>query len=280
MKKIIIAAAVVLGFSGGVYAESAIKQLEAAYGMEKAEVAATAEPAATARMSQPPMGILNDAYHNVDISGNSDDGASRGAFVLKKVNKPSGYTMTNDGGSLVKTATLGSADFNDESGLLVRVTYHPDGTDYSDASGAALFAQQATPSEDIFTGADGKAAFTKTATDGETDIFTCADGTACLVRKAQPWGDEFFVNGQRIMLRAACPGGDVFYGADGARMLVRVAEPGGDSYYRPAGAPALPDIVKILQLTGNPTVWRAVLFDFKRGLTHTRIIWPIPSLLY
>jgi hypothetical protein len=82
------------------------------------------------------------------------------------------------------------------------------------------------------------------------------------------------------MLRAACPGGDVFYGEGGARMLVRVAGPGGDSYYRPDGAPALPDIVKILNLRGDPAALRAVLFDFRRGLTHRRIIWPLPSPLY
>jgi len=254
-----------------------MKQLETASGFDKAGEVNVAAPA---RMSQAPMDILNDAYHNVDLSGNSDDGASRGAFVLKRDNNPSGYTMTGGAVSLTKTATMGSADFSDDSGLLARVTYHPDSTDYSDASGAAMLRQQATPGEDVFTGADGKAAFTKTAADGETDIFTCADGTTCLVRKAHPWGDEFFVNGQRIMLRAACPGGDVFYGADDARMLVRVAGPGGDTYYRPEGAPALPDIIKILNLSGNASALRAVLFDFSRGLNHRRIIWPIPAPLY
>lgn len=278
MKKTILTAVAVLGFSGGVYAESAIEQLRGA-AVNAAGAISTVETVQV-RTSPAPMDILNDAYYSVDFSGNSDGGASRGALVLNRVNKPSGYTMTGDGGSLTKTATMGSADFSSEAGLVARATYHPDSTEYADASGSPLLTQRATPSEDVFTDSDGQPVFTKTATDGETDIFTCADGTSCLVRKASSWGDEFFVNGRRIMLRAACPGGDVFYGEGGARMLVRVSGPGGDSYYRPEGAPALPDIVKLLNLRGDPAALRSVLFDFRRGSNHRRIIWPIPSPLY
>jgi hypothetical protein len=63
-------------------------------------------------------------------------------------------------------------------------------------------------------------------------------------------------------------------------MLVRVAESWGASYYRPQSAPELPDIVGILNLPGDAPAWRAILFDYSRGKTDRRVIWPIPSPLY
>lgn len=276
MKRIIFTAVALFGLYSGACAESAVKQLETASG--------DALLAPPAPRSDPAWAILDDAY-KVDFSGNSDGGASRGELVLKRENKPSGYTMTGAASqgslpALVKTATLGSADFSSGPDLLVRLTYRPDGEDYTGPSGKLLFKRTATPGDDIYTGPGGAHLFTKTATDGETTSFTCADGSNCMVMKLRPWGDEFFVDGKRVILRAACPGGDVFYGGDNTRVLVRVAGPGGDSYYRPRDAAQLPDIMKILKLTGSPAVWRAVLFDHKRGRANRRIIWPVPSPLY
>ena len=276
MKRIIFTAVALLGLYSGASAESAVRQLQTAAG----DALLQAPPAVK---SDPVWAILDDAYHQVDFSGNSDSGASRGELVLKRENKPSGYSMTAvpaQMSPLVKTATLGSADFSSGQELLVRLTYRPDGEDYANHYGRFLFKRKATPNEDIFTGAYGEHLFTKTAMDGETTNFTCADGSTCMVMKLRPWGDEFFVDGKRILLRAACPGGDVFYGEDAARILVRVAGPGGDNYYRARGAAQLPDILKILKLTGTPAVWRAILFDHKRGRTNRRIIWPLPSPLY
>jgi len=277
MKRIIFTAVALFGVCSGAYAESAVKQLQAASGNALLQ----APPAVR---SDPAWAILDDAY-KVDFSGNSDGGASRGELVLKRENRPSGYSMTGASPqsslpALVKTATPGSADFRSGPELLVRLTYRPDGEDYADPSGKLLFKRTATPYEDIFTDAGGAHLFTKTTPDGETTNFTCADGSTCLVMKLRPWGDEFFVEGKRILLRAACPGGDVFYGVENTRVLVRVAGPGGDSYYRARYAAQLPDILNILKLKGTPAAWRAILFDHKRGRTNRRIIWPVPSPLY
>ena len=254
--------------------------------MNRASLAAIAVLLGNPAWGQTPRSvadILNDACHAVDFSGNSDRGASRGEQVLTRVNKPSGYSLIAGGAVLTKTATMGSAEFSDANGLIVRLVSRPDGEDYFDASGTLVLKRTAIPGQDVFTDSAGRALLTATTPDGETTRFTCADGSSCLTLKLRPWGDEFFVGEERILLRAACPGGDVFYG-EGApassRALVRVAAPGGGVYYRSRSAPELPDIVRVLKLDGDARAWRAILFDYRRGLTLRRVIWPIPSPLY